>query len=205
MNSLTASLRNRLAHYFRPRYFRSSCFRQLRSCERGVSSIEFAFVAPIFLLIVAGIVDIGGALVARSDISAAVSAGSNFLLVNAPRVPTAPEEVARQAAVITGNSLPASGIVRITINGGLTVEYSDGKFAITGDKASASQCFCPQKSAASMTLGSSLQCGKPCEAGGYAGRYIQISAAHDYSPLFGGFGMMSSNATTSIHSMVNVP
>lgn len=200
MNSLTAPLRNRLARYLQRR-----CFRQLRSCERGVSSIEFAFMAPIFLLIVAGIVDIGGALVARSDISAAVSAGSNFLLVNAPRVPSAPEEVARQAAVITGNSLPAGGITRITINGGLTVEYSGGKFAINGDRASASQCFCPQKSAGAMTLGSPLECGKPCEAGGYAGRYVQISAAHDYSPLFGGFGMMPSNGVTSIHSMVNVP
>lgn len=205
MNDLTVPLRNRLARYFRPRFFRARCFQQARACERGVSTIEFAFMAPVFLIIIAGIFDIGGALVARSDISAAVSAGSNFLLVNAPRVPSAPEEVARQAAVITGNSLPAGGIARITINGGLTVEYSDGKLSTSGNKASASQCFCPQTSKGSMTLGSSLECGKPCEAGGYAGRYVQISAAHGYSPLFGGFGIMPANATASVHSMVNVP
>lgn len=162
-------------------------------------------MAPIFLLVIAGIVDVGGALVARSDISAAVSAGSNFLLVNAPRVSSTPEEVAHQAAVIVGDWLPASGTAHITINGGLTVKYSDGKLSTSGNRVSAIQCFCSQGVGSSMTLGSPLECGKPCGSGGYAGRYVQISASHNYSPLFGGFGMMPRNETASISSIVNVP
>lgn len=180
-------------------------FRRGRACESGVSSIEFAFMAPIFLLIVAGTVDIGGALVARADINAAVSAGSNFLLVNAPRVPSAPEDVARQAVVITGDWLPAGGVARITINGGLMVEYADGGLATSGNKASADQCFCPQGTGSSMVLGSSLECGKPCGTGGYAGRYVQVSASHSYNSLFTGFGVLPSNGTVSISSTVNVP
>lgn len=195
MSGFTVSLRNRLARHAR----------RGRACESGASSIEFAFMAPIFLVIAAGVVDVGGALVARSDVSAAISAGSNFLLVNAARVSSAPEEVARQAAVITGDWLPAGGVARIAVNGGLTVEYSDGRLSTSGNRASADQCFCPQGAGRSMTLGSPVECGKPCGSGGYAGRYVQVSASHAYSPLFGGFGMVPANGIVSISSTVSVP
>lgn len=191
---------------FRP-FWRIHLRRSLKrgySCEDGASAIEFAFIAPVFILIIAGIVDIGGMLVARSDVSAAVSAGSNFLLVNAERVSSAPEEVARQTAAVTGDWLPAGGVVQVRVNGGLTVQYLNGKISTSGNKSSASQCFCAQGTANSMSLGSPVECGKPCGSAGYAGRYINISAVHGYKPLFSGFGIVSPDETIAISSTVNV-
>jgi len=181
------------------------CLDRGRSCENGVSTIEFALIAPVFIVIIAGIADIGGLLVARSDVSAAVTAGSNFLLVNADRVASAPEEVARQTAAVAGHRLPSGSVVRVIVNGNLTVEFSDGSFSTSGNAASASQCFCAQAAGPSMSLGSALECGKPCDSGGYASRYVHVEASHGYSPMFGGFGMMSPDGSVSVNSTVNVP
>lgn len=178
---------------------------RIQSCKKGTSAVEFALIAPVFIVIIAGMVDVGGLLLSRSDVSAAVTAGSNFLLVNADRVATAPEEVARQTAMVAGNRLLASVVVRVTINGGLTVEYSNGKFLTSGSTSSATHCFCPQGEGDSISFGSAVECGKPCGTGGYAGRYVQVAASHGYNPLFGGFGMMSQNGTVSVSSTVNVP
>lgn len=176
-----------------------------RSCEKGVSTVEFALIAPVFIVIIAGIADVGGLLVSRSDVSAAVTAGSNYLLVNADRVASAPEEVARQTAAVAGHRLPAGAVARVTVNGGLTVEHSGGNFSTSGSAVSASQCFCAQVAGASMSLGSALECGTPCESGGYASRYVHVAASHSYSPMFGGFGMTSPDGSVSVNATVNVP
>jgi Flp pilus assembly protein TadG len=175
-----------------------------RACEKGVSSVEFALIAPVLIVIMAGIADVGDLLVSRSDISAAVSAGSNFLLVNASRVAEAPEEVARQTAAVAANRLPRGGVVRIIVNGDLTVVNRDGSFSTTGNAASAAQCFCASGSGASMSFGSALECGRTCGSGGYASRYVQIDVSRSYEPKFGGFGFASSGDAISVNSMVSV-
>lgn len=176
-----------------------------RACEKGTSTVEFALIAPVFIVVVAGIADIGGALVARSDVNAAVTAGSTFLLVNADRVAATPEEVARQTAAVAGDRLPAGGVARVSVNGGLSVEYSDGKFTVSGNPSSANQCFCPQGNGNGLSLGAALECGSPCGVGGYASRYVQVAASHGYRPVFGGFGLMPAEGTIAVNSTVNVP
>lgn len=175
------------------------------ACEKGASTVEFALIAPVFIILIAGVADVGGLLISRSDVSTAVTAGSTFLIVNAERVASAPEEVARQTAAVAGDRLPVGGVARVTVNGGLTVEYANGGFSTSGNASSANLCFCPQGSGASLSLGSPLECGSPCSSGGYAGRYIQVMASHGYRPLFGGFGMVSPDGNITVNSMVSVP
>ena len=195
MSGAPASLRARLRHGLD----------RARGCEKGISSVEFALIAPVLIVIMAGVADVGDLLVSRSDVSAAVTAGSNFLLVNADRVATAPEAVARQVAAVAANRLPGGGVVRVIVNGDMTVVNQDGSFSTTGNAASATLCYCASGSGASMSFGGALECGRPCGSGGYASRYVQIAVSRTYEPRFGGFGIVSSGEAISVNSLVSVP
>ncbi|WP_187970751.1 TadE/TadG family type IV pilus assembly protein [Aquibium microcysteis] len=181
------------------------CLARARDAEAGLSSVEFALIAPVLIVIMAGIADVGDLLVSRSDVSSAVSAGSNFLLVNAGRVAEAPEEVARQTAAVAANRLPGGGVVRVIVNGDLTVVNRDGRFSTEGSAASAARCFCATPSGTAMSFGSALECGRPCGTGGYASRYVQIVVSRSFEPKFGGLLLVSSGDSITVDSTVSVP
>ena len=67
-----------------------------RATARGVAAVEFALVTPIFCLLLAGIVDLGGALYTKFKLDSAVTAGANFAQVNAGNVSSANGADARQ-------------------------------------------------------------------------------------------------------------
>src|ERR1019366_1729717 len=60
-----------------------------RRDARGAAAVEFALIAPILCLLLAGAVDFGGALYTNLRLDTAVAAGANYAQVNAANVSSA--------------------------------------------------------------------------------------------------------------------
>ncbi len=67
--------------------------RAFRRDERGVSAVEFALIAPVFILIIVGIAQMGHLFYAHAGLRNAVSEGARFATIH-PR-PTNDQIVAR--------------------------------------------------------------------------------------------------------------
>lgn len=158
----------------------------------GVSTIEFALVVPVLLLIVAGIVDIGGGMKAKFDLNASVSAASNFVLLNADNVTAAAgsDLAAKVAGIAAGGLSGGAGTVSVSINGGPGVTVTNGASQAQNGGGNADKCFCPSRNGNTISFGAEVACGAQCAAGGTAGKFVVISASKPHNPLFGGFGMI---------------
>jgi Flp pilus assembly protein TadG len=189
-----------------PGFLRRSAFARFLSHETtGVSAVEFALVTPILLLILAGTVDIGGSLKAKFELSTAVSAGSNYALLNGANVSSAGGgALANNIVAVTASGFSGDGgTVQVVINNGASVALNASTATMTqaGTAANADKCYCPTSSGSTLTWGSSVTCGSICSGGGIGGKFVTISASRPYSPLFGGLGVVTSG-TITVQSVV---
>lgn len=184
---------------------RSSFGRFLQRETSGVSAVEFALVTPVLLLILAGIVDIGGSLKAKFELSSAVSAGSNYALLNGASISAAGGSGLANniAAVVTSGLDSNRGTIQVVVNNGPTVSVNATTSTSTqfGNASNADSCYCPTGSANSLIWGSIMICGSTCPAGGMAGKFVTIAASKPYAPLFGGFGIVT-NGNINVQSVV---
>lgn len=166
----------------------------------GVSAVEFALVTPIFLLILAGTVDIGGLLKAKFELSSAVSAGSNYALLNGDKVSSAGgDALARSIMAVAASGVGGNGgNVQIVVNNGITISFDASTSQATqgGTASNADLCYCPTRSGTTLTWGAAKTCGSACTGGGRAGKFVTLSASKPYTPLFGGFGIVSDGNIT---------
>src|SRR5450755_148179 len=63
--------------------------RLLSRRQSGIAALEFGLLAPVFLIVLAGTVDIGSALYTRISLEAAIAAGADYALVHAGMVNSA--------------------------------------------------------------------------------------------------------------------
>jgi len=175
--------------------------------RRGVAAVEFALVTPIFCLLLAGIVDLGGALYTKFKLDAAVTAGANFAQVNAGNVnSTNGQTLANNVATIVetsqGSSWADDGVI---VNNGPTATVSGGASTPSGTATNADVCYCPTGTPGAFTWGSPATCGNACPGTntGYAGKFVTITASHAYTPIFSTYGIVR-NDTISASAAVQV-
>jgi Flp pilus assembly protein TadG len=186
---------------------RARSLRAFAGDRRGVAAVEFALVTPIFCLILAGIVDLGGALFTKFKLDAAVTAGANFAQVNAGNVgSTNGQTLANNIATIVetsqGSGWADDGVV---VNNGPATTVASGAATGSGTATNADVCYCPTGTPGSFTWGSSVTCGNACPGTntGYAGKFVTITASHAYSPIFSSYGIVQNN-TISASAAVQV-
>lgn len=80
----------------------------LRS-QRGNVAIEFAFIAPLFVVMILGVVDIGKLALERSDMLAAARSGSQYFMAGGT-------DTSRAETIINSSwtGKPADGVVSVT-------------------------------------------------------------------------------------------
>lgn len=152
---------------------------------RGMAAVEMAMLSPIFLLVLGGAVDYGGAMQIKFNLDNAVTAASNFALNNASKVAsTTGAALATQLAaiVVSGHSANWAN-ASITINNGPEVTVTSGVSVNTGTASSADSCYCPTGAMTGIVWGSAVACGSACGNSALAGKYVVISAKHSFSPL----------------------
>jgi Flp pilus assembly protein TadG len=170
--------------------------------EGGVAAVEFAILVPVFALIFAGIADFGGVLYTQFRLSAAVSAGANYAVVNAANVSsTSGAALASNIAqVVESNAGSNWANDDIVVNNGPTNVMTSGTPTTSGTASNADSCYCPTVSP-SFSWGSSQTCGTACSGGGIAGKFVTISASHTYTPIFSTYGVVA-NGTITVSTAV---
>ena len=166
---------------------------------RGVSAVEFALVSPVLILILAGAVDLGGAIYAKFQLDCAVNAAVDYAMVNASSVNSTagPALASTMAALVANAQGPSAANASITVNGGPTSTTGGSSASAGGAASAANSCYCPSGTAPSVDWGAAATCGASCGGGGYAGKFVLVQASTAYTPIFSGFGFMTSGQITS--------
>ena len=136
--------------------------------DAGTAAVEFALLASLFMITVAGTADFGYWIYAASELTAAVSAGSQYAAKNGAMVATNSSQLATAISTVVNN---ANGTGWATS----TVNVNNG---------SSTNCYCPTGTPGNWTWGSAVTCGSACAGGGVAGKFVTITASHTASPLF---------------------
>jgi Flp pilus assembly protein TadG len=167
-------------------------------CREGLSTVEFAVTAPTILLILAGTMDLGRALMTKFEVSSAVSATTNYALLNGSRVnSTAGGTLAGELATVAASSLQqGSGVINVVVNNGSAVSVTNGASSTSGTSSNADSCYCPTVAGATVTWGETKTCGSACTGGGVAGKFVAITASKPFTPMFSGFGIVEDDAIT---------
>jgi Flp pilus assembly protein TadG len=153
-----------------------------RRGEEGVVAIEFAILATLFLIILAGTVNIGFLLYTASELDAAVSAGAKYAENNAALVASNPSALSSDIATVVDN-INGSNWASTTVN----VNNSNDE---TG-------CYCPSGTPQNnWSWGSAQSCGTTCSGGGIAGQFVEITATTTISPLVPTFGFVQNGTLT---------
>jgi TadE-like protein len=153
----------------------------------GVVVIEFAIFASLFLIILAGTVDVGMLMYTAAQLDAAVSAGAQYAENNNSMV-------ASDATTLQSNIETVVENVNGTNWASGTVDVNNG-----GD---ATGCYCPTGTPSnSWSWGGTQTCGSACAGGGVAGQFVKITASRAVSPLFPTFGFVA-NGTLSRSAVV---
>ena len=173
--------------------------------RRGIAALEFGLLAPIFMVSLAGMVDIGNAVMANFVLNASVSAASSFALVNgAKATSTNGQTLATNLATIVANAKSTGWAdSKAVVNAGPTSTVTAGVAASSGSAAAADLCYCPTGSASSVSWGASVSCGSTCASGSIAAKFVVITATHQFTPLFTQYGFVP-NGTLRAAALVQV-
>ena len=129
---------------------------QLRSARDGVSTVEFAFVSAILVLLVLGVVDFGIGFWEYMQVQSAAQAGADYAMLNQ----------GASNSSISGAVTAASSLSGISVSTG----YPQTK------------CGCPTGSSTAPTgMDFTKTCGATCSFGGTAQQYILVKAQVNYS------------------------
>jgi Flp pilus assembly protein TadG len=158
----------------------------LRS-DAGASAVEFALLVPVMLLLLGLMLDFGFNLVTRFSVAQAVSASSNYALVNGASVSAANgAALAQNLATL----VPSTIDVTISVNDGPGLTRTSGASTTSGTASNADRCYCPSVSGGVVAWGSSVTCSSTCAStGGFAGKYVAITGKQMYTPIFGLLGI----------------
>jgi Flp pilus assembly protein TadG len=127
----------------------------------GTAAVEFALVASLFMIIVAGTADFGYWIYAASELTAAVSAGSQYAADNGAMVATDPSRLATAISTVVNNA-NGTGWATSTVN---------------ANNGSSTNCYCPTGTPGNWTWGGAVTCGSACAGGGVAGQFVTITAS----------------------------
>ena len=129
----------------------------LRGDRRGASALEFALAAPILLILMGGLTDVGMLWRTRGKLAVAVDAGAQCAVLESTNATSANVK----AAVLAATTLTPTPTVTV----------------------SAPACYCV--STGSSTSLSGATCGSTCPDTTTAGSYMTISATYTYHSMMG--------------------
>jgi Flp pilus assembly protein TadG len=139
--------------------------RALRSDRRGLAALEFALIAPVLLMILGGVVDLGLATVGRSRLANGLAQGVQQALATGPGISAA------SIRIFVQNGASRSGLtepVTVTVSG-------PACYCITGS---------PAALGASTPLSAANACTGTCSPSASGpGAFVVITASYSYQPI----------------------
>lgn len=169
----------------------------------GSVAVEFAMIAPVFLLTLAGIVDIGSAMTTKLSQNARITAAADYaLLQSAPGDAAEARTLAQRLAGLVREDGAQRG--RVVVNNAASAEWDGGLVSTSTGPGNASAFYCPALTDQGYSWGASVASGTKCAAGGTAGQFIEISASLEHVAIFPIHSFMDGNRITA-RSLVRLP
>ena len=112
----------------------------------GIAALEFALLSPIFVLILAGTVDLGGLVTTKFRLDTAVAAASNYALLNGAQVLSSSGQstlATSLATIVTTSDTATTANGTVVVNNGPTVTVSGGTQNSPTGSATNTVCYCP--------------------------------------------------------------
>jgi Flp pilus assembly protein TadG len=172
----------------------------LRS-RRGVAALEFGLLAPTFVMVFAGVADLGNALYTWSKLEQALALGANYALMNKALVnSTNGQTLADNIATIVATSNPGTGANSTVIinNGPQAVVTAGGTPANSGTAANADKYYCLTGAPTNWTWGTAYtDSTTACTDGSQSGQFVTITASYNFTPFFISYGFVKSGLMTA--------
>jgi Flp pilus assembly protein TadG len=170
--------------------------RRLAQDKRCVAMLEFALLAPLFIIIFAGVSDIGNALYTWCKLEEALAAGANYAMIEYGSL--ADTALASNIATLTSTSNSGTEAnTTVNVNDGATYTVTSGSGSASG--SASSSCYCPSGTPTNnWNWGNAVNCGTPCSGSNYtAGKFVTITVSYNFTPFFPNFGFVSNGAITA--------
>lgn len=153
--------------------------------DRGAAAVEFSIMAPLFLLIMMGILDLGGGIYSKMRMDTAVNSSAMYALTRGDAViPTSSAALADQLIEMLAVELGSEGIeAEVTVNNGSRSALTYSKKSATGASANANKCYCPTRNGDTIRWNEAGSCGSPCSSGGNSGKFIAINVSRQIRSL----------------------
>lgn len=153
--------------------------------EAGIAAVEFAFLVPVFLILMMGMIDMGQLLYDYYQLDQAVAAGAQYAVLNAANVTSARgAAIANSVATAVENANGTSWANdTVVVNNGPTASYSGGTLTTGGTASNADDFYCLTGSAPTWTWGTAYTTQASCTGSGTAGKFVTITASYAYAPL----------------------
>lgn len=170
--------------------------RRLAGDERCVAALEFALLAPLFVMIFAGITDIGDALYVWCRLEQSLAAGSNYALIEYGSLTDATLASNIATLASTSNTGTAANAT-VVVNDGVTYSLTNGTGSSSG--SASALCYCPTGTPTNnWAWGSPVTCGANCSGTSYtAGKFVTITVSYNFTSFFPSFGFVSNGAITA--------
>ncbi len=163
--------------------------RTLRADQRGSIAVEFALVAPVLLLILAGVVDIGSAAYARLSLDARLTAAAEYALFRP--APTDQDGAEMLAGTLAGMLRGAdTDTAEVVVNNAANAQWDGSGVYTSPGPGEAGMCYCPAPAQDGVVWGPSVACASTCTTGESAGKFVQISATTRLVTLFRGYAFL---------------
>jgi Flp pilus assembly protein TadG len=169
----------------------------------GTAAVELALIAPLMLILLAGIIDFARVYDQELELSTAVAAAAEYALVNAADINAT--NAAALAATLSGIVANSNGAAwagaTVIVNDGATSTVANGTTTSSGTAANANSCWCPTGNSASWGWGAAVTCGSACAGGTLAGKFVTITGTRSFTAIFGNYGLIG-NRTLNQSTMV---
>jgi Flp pilus assembly protein TadG len=159
-----------------------------RRDRRGSSFIEFGLLAPIYLLVIGAVIDIGRVINIEFNLSSGVSAAANFALNNAANATsTNGQTLATNLANIVASSHSTGWAnATVVVNDGPSTSITNGGSPVTsGTAANANNFYCPTGSIKVGITWGSAQSGQgvTCTNNSLSGKFVVLTATKSFTAL----------------------
>jgi Flp pilus assembly protein TadG len=165
---------------------------------KGTAAVELALLAPLLLILLAGIIDFARVYDQELKLSSGVAAAAEYALINAANINSsnATSLAATLSGIVANSNGAAWAGATVTVNNGATSAVSNGTASSSGTAANANSYWCPTGSSAAWSWGSAAPQGSACAGGTLAGKFVTISGTRSFTAIFGNYGLISN---TTLH------
>lgn len=171
-------------------------FGKLRRDARGSIAVEFALVAPVLMIVLAGVIDIGSAAYARLSLDARITTAADYgVMQPAPADQDAANAMADRLVGLLSDG--AAETVEVNVNNAARATWANGSLSTSAGPGAPAACYCPTVSGGSMSWGAATGCTASCPSGDTAGPFVRISAESRHVSIFPEYGFVDGDTVSA--------